>query len=274
MEGKKELQLGSFGHDVLDEVNGIVTQVLEKADTIVSAECDIPEGYVRIPDKFPEKEMRLRESTDRTDKVKMALSAVLPAGLTALASAFNAPAAVVVILSGAGGVAGSFIQNTADVHSMRMSDLDLQELNLDQLTVSDIRVRTVVDEQKKQDLKDAAQGKIDLLCSEIVEYETKMNDRHDIAVDKTFGEWVQGFLMYADSRPDDRRLQLMRDELINRLARMKIHVYDEIVLDKDGRPNVPIQDYLIDSREGEGYEKLLKPAVYSDRSLLARGEIA
>lgn len=272
MDERRELKLGSLGRDVSEAVSEIVTQVIENADTLVNVRCDVPKGYVRIPDSA-HKNAHLSEPRDLSDKVKLGLSAALPAGLTALASAFSAPTAVVVILSGAGGIAGSFIQNTINADNMRISDLKLQELNLNELTAQDIAVRLKVDENKKQDLEKKVQKKINSLCLEIAEYETKANEKHDIAVDKAFGEWVQNFLVYADSNPDNRKLQLMRDELINRLARMKIHVYDEVVLDENGRPDIPIQDYLIDSREGEDYQKVLRPAVYSDRSILARGEI-
>lgn len=276
MEEKKEMRLGPLGHDIYDSVTEIVNQIIENADDIVSANCDIPEGYVHIPRNSTEdKNNHFNESKDFSDKIKWGLSAALPAALTALASVFSAPTAVVVVLSGAGGVAGSFIQNTANSDDVRLKDLELKEVNLDELTADDIRIYLSVDEKKKQALVDESQRKINALCSEVSAYEMKMNEKHDIALDKAFGEWVQNFLIYADSHPDDRKLGLMRDELITRLARMKIHVYDEVKLREDGKPDVPIQDYLIDSREREedNYEKVIRPAVYSDQSILARGEI-
>ena len=273
MVEEKNLQLGHLGRDISDTVNTIVDQILSSSDAIVSAECEIPDGFVKIPDKSAGKDLQIHRSRGTCEKVGAALSAALPAGLAALALAFNAPSAVVVILTGTGGVAGSFIQHTTNAGRMQLDDLNLQQLELFRLTPGDVKVRLTVDEEKKQALEADAKRKIDSLCAEIAEYEKKVSETHDIAVDKAFGEWAQSFLMYADSHPEDRKLQLMRDELVNRLARMRIHVYDEVTLNEEGKPDVPIQDYLIDSRESEQYKKVLRPAIYSDRSILARGEI-
>ena len=122
-------------------------------------------------------------------------------------------------------------------------------------------------------LLERAKGDIDRLCADISLFEKRNKEKHDIQIDRNFGEWAQEFLMYADANPNDRQLQFLRDQFVARLAQMKIHVYDEVVLNSEGEPNTPHPDYLIDSREGESYEKVIRPAIYSDRSLLARGKI-
>ena len=42
-----------------------------------------------------------------------------------------------------------------------------------------------------QDLVEELQRKINALCSEVSTYEMKVNEKHDIALYKAFGEWVQ-----------------------------------------------------------------------------------
>lgn len=95
---------------------------------------------------------------------------------------------------------------------------------------------------------------------------------YDVTMDRRFGEWVQSFLMRTRDT-QDRAMARLHDSLLDRLDSMRIHVYEELTLNSSGEPDVPFEDYLIDAREGEEYHEVLRPAVYSDRSLLARGKV-
>lgn len=271
MSENKEFRMGSFGRDISDAVSDIVNQVMEHADSIVSVSCDIPDGFFKISDQSNQDRERFEKVVDTT--VRALLSATIPAVLAASSMAANAPAAAVVVLSGAGGLAVDFIQNTRNKGNISLNDLEFQGVDLIRLNKDDIDIHLRIDDKKKEELRSDAKRRIDALCVEIAEYEKKVKDVHDIAVDKAFGEWVQNFLIYADAHPDDRKLQLLRDELINRLASMRIRVYDELRLNDEGKPDVPIQDYLIDSRKSDDYERVTRPAVYSNRAILARGEV-
>ena len=127
--------------------------------------------------------------------------------------------------------------------------------------------------EKKEKVLEETKKQIDSLCSEIAGIEQRLNDTLDVRINKEFGQWVQNFLLYAAAHEDDRSLQNLRDSLIVLLANMHIQVYDEVQLNEKGKPDVPKQGYLIDSRKGDEYTRVVKPAVYSDKSILVRGEI-
>ncbi|HHW00202.1 MAG TPA: hypothetical protein GXX36_11670 [Clostridiaceae bacterium] len=269
--GNDNMKIGPFARDLAERITQIKNQLIEQADSIIDVRCTVPDGYVEIPNEQPQNDLRLNEIKETA--IDSILSGALPAGLATLAITFHAPAAVVVLLSGAGGVAAGFIQNTRKADQLSFSDLNLEKLNLQMLTSQDIDFEVSVNSQKKQELSEQVQKKIDSLCIEIAELEHRLEDIHDVALDKAFGRWVQNFLMYAKCHQEDRKLQNLRDDLINHLANMHIHVYDEVYLNDDGLPDVPIQDFLFDGREGDEYTQVTRPAVYSDKSILARGEI-
>ncbi len=275
MENDSVKNYGPVTQDVYNAVLKIINAAYDSSGLIVEPSCIIPDGYVKIPTGAPTPIKRTHDSNDVADKIKTALCSVLPAGLTALGLAFNAPVVVIVAISAAGGVAGSFIQKTSNNQDMIFSNLKLQNVDLEKLTADKIQVKLTENEEKKQELLSTSVLNLDTICAELSAYEKRMADRHDIERDKNFGEWIQKFLMYAANNEQDRKLQNMRDELISHLALMKIHVYDEVQLREDGKPDIPIQDYLYDKRVGKDdeYSKVSRPAVYSDRAILARGEI-
>ena len=142
------------------------------------------------------------------------------------------------------------------------------------VTVS-LSLKLVTDENKIQNILDEARQSSAQLCQQISDFEDTARARHDIALDRKFGEWAQRLLIHCDKHPDDRNLQRLRNELIAVLAGMRIHVYDCVVLKEDGTPDVPLPDYLIDnSPDRKTYTRVSRPAIYSDETVLARGEIS
>jgi len=272
--GNQNITYGPLTQEISDAVNRIIIAAYENAVSAVVPSCTVPEGYVKIPDAVPDMKSDKTNPVDVEDIIKMALSAALPAGLAALVLALHAPAAAVAVMSGAGGVAGSFIQKAGNSQNLRLADPELQELNSEKLTADDIAVSLSVDPKKKKALIQESLNNLAKLYTEIASYEDKISKMHDISLDRSFGEWIQNFIMYVKRNPEDRKLQRMKDELIDRLEDMRIHVYDEVVLNDAGMPDVPIRDYLLDNHKGSTYEKVVRPAVYSDKALLARGVIS
>lgn len=275
MENDSVKDFGPITRDIYNAVSEIINSAYEQSISIIDSNCSIPDGYVKIPSKMPKRRKLPSNTTEVSDKVKDALCAVLPAGLSALGLAFDAPAVAVIVMTGAGGIASSFIQKTGRSRDMDLSDLHLDNIDLEKLTQEKIDITIKINQNRKQKLLTDSNKKLQKVCSEISAYEEKNNKKHDIEIDKEFGEWVQQFLMYTEDNQDDRKLQNIRNVLIHCLSSMNIHVYDEVQLREDGKPDVPIQDYLYDKRENHEaeYKEVSRPAVYSDCALLARGEI-
>ena len=156
---------------------------------------------------------------------------------------------------------------------MNLSDLELENLDLERLTKKDIQVELKIDSEKKEERLRASLADANRICREMSDFEEKMMKRSDVEINREFGEWIQEFVVYANKHSDDRKIQMMKESLLDRLTEMRIHVYDTVVLNEEGQPDVPFADYLIDRSNGETYTAVRKPAVYSDRALLARGEI-
>ena len=268
--------LSPLAQDANDAIKRTIENAYQNAQRAVFVDYEIPEGFIRIPKENVRAENRLAKKADGVNSgIKVALSAALPASLTALALAFQAPAVAVVILSSAGGIIDSFIQpaGKSDMKLSDLSELQLETLSLEKLTKEDVRVTLETDGDKLEEAKRKSMEEADKLCRELSDFEETMRQRHDVAVDRTFGEWVQRFLIYVQDHSEDRELQIMKSTLIDRLEDMNISVYDELELDKDGHPAVPFPACLIDKSDGNGYEVVTKPAVYSDRQILARGVI-
>ena len=134
-----------------------------------------------------------------------------------------------------------------------------------------VPVISVNAEQRRQAMERSLE-ELERILNYVDQREAERDKGYDITMDRRFGEWVQAFLTRTRGC-DDRTMARLRDGLLDRLADMKIHVYDELILDESGRPEVPFADYLIDAREDESYHELVQPAVYSDRALLARGKL-
>ncbi len=257
---QQTVKLGAFGRDVSEAVEEIINHAYEDIESMVHAEPEIPKGYV----KLPEETVTITKKPDTMqDKLCTALAAAIPAALTAAGAALNAPAVAVVLLAGGGGAAGAFIQKSNKA----------VPVNLESLTSGDIPVHIVVDQEKLKNAKQESLKELERLKRRVGSFETKHNEMHDIAMDRGFGEWAQQFLVYAAKNPEDRELQALMGSFMQRLSAMGLQVYDEVRLKEDGTPDIPIQHYLIDSKENGEYTEVVRPAIYSDKSLLARGEI-
>lgn len=96
---------------------------------------------------------------------------------------------------------------------------------------------------------------------------------HDVTKDQAFGQWIQKFYVYAVRHGEERSIQAMKEELTDLLASMGITVYDEIILNEMGLPDLPDENYYIDEREGENFTRVKRPVVYSRNRLLAQGTL-
>lgn len=275
MENNSRKDYGSITCDIYRAVSEIIASTCEHSISIAEVKCIVPDGFVKIPSTVPKSKQLTSNTTDISDKIKDAFCAALPAALSALGLVFNAPTVAVVFMTGAGGVASSFIQRIGESKDITLSELHLENIDLEKLTADKISVKININQDRKQEILAEANRKLEKVCSEISVYEEKNNSKHDVELNQEFGEWVQKFLMYVDNNQDDRKLYNLRNALINCLASMNIHVYDEVLLRDDGMPDVPIQEYLYDKREDRTaeFKEITRPAVYSNRALLARGEI-
>lgn len=262
-ESSPPIKLGAFGRDVSESVSEIIDYAYENAVQAVHAKLTVPKGYVRIPDEAAAFD---KESDTVQDKLYATLPAAIPAAMTAVGVALNAPAVAIVLLAGGGGIAEAFIQNTQKNGSTVPIDLE-------PLRKEDVSVCTIVNHEELEAAKQESFKALEILKRKISGFETKVAGVHDIALDRRFGEWVQQFILYAAGRVDDQETQSLLGMLMPRLAAMGIQVYDDVRLNDDGMPDVPIQDYLTDSREGEMYTEVVRPAIYSDKGILAKGEI-
>lgn len=259
-------KLGAFGREIRDDVLQIIELSQIDVEQYVQVDYEIPKHFSKTK-KYSETDAKRKEKA-ASDVMKSGLPETLGAVLaTGIGIAVFSSAPAVIICAGVGtmtgSVAGKLMQNLekeepAEVRSLQKKDIKL------------IRIpnEAVLEERKKELLERAEK-----INRKLAEHEQNVRNVHDIALDRGFGEWVQKFLVYAEKQEDNRRLQQLKDGLLDRLASMNLHVYDEVSLDENGKPDVPIQDYLIDSRMGEAYTKVVKPAIYSDRDILARGEI-
>ncbi len=254
------VKLGAFGRDVSEAVEGIINHAYEDIESFVQVELTVPKGYVKLPD---EAQAITKKPDTVQDKFCTALAAAIPAAVAAAGMALNASAVTVVLLAGGGGAAGTFIQKSSKA----------APVNLEPLTSGDIPVHIVVNQEKLKNAKQESLKELERLERRVGCFEAKHNEMHDISMDRGFGEWAQQFLVYAAKNPQDRELQALMGSFMQRLSAMGLQVYDEVRLKEDGTPDVPIQHYLIDSRENGEYTEVVRPAVYSDKSLLARGEI-
>lgn len=253
-------KLGAFGRDVSEAVEEIINHAYEDIESVVHAELTIPKGYVKLPD---ETVTITKKTNTMQDKLCTALAAAIPAAMTAVGAALNAPAVAVVLLAGGGGTTGAFIQK-----SNKATPVELEPL-----THENISAHIIVNQEKLKNAKQESLKKLERLKLRVGNFEAKHNEMHDISLDRGFGEWAQQFLVYAAKNPEDYELQALMGRFMQRLSAMGLQVYDEVRLKEDGTPDVPIQHYLIDSKKGEEYTEVVRPAIYSDKSLLARGEI-
>lgn len=120
---------------------------------------------------------------------------------------------------------------------------------------------------------DISEKTMTALIDHLRSMEEKGKRGHDVTKDKAFGQWIQKFYVYAARHGEERSMQAMKEELTDLLASMGITVYDEIILNEMGLPDLPDETYYIDEREGENFTRVKRPVVYSRNRLLAQGTL-
>ena len=195
---------------------------------------------------------------------------IFPMVLTCIGILFDLSGILVTFLSGFGGIVALLMNRNQN--SISHQHKTMQQLN--KTLESDSESVPMISLSEHENILKSANDKIRELENRLSGYsEPKENHAYDVATDRRLGGWVQQFLIYVSKNSDNRRLYNLADQLEDVLACMGIRVYDEVRLNEKGEPDVPIRDYLIDSRQGKEYMRVLRPAVYSDKAVLARGEI-
>jgi len=247
------------------EVSGMISKIIDEAiaGTIAAAGTEgCPVEEMVLPKNDKPEDQKKAEKMDR-NYMETVLKTAIPAILAAIGVGLNVHPALIVLLAGSGGAIGAQLKKNSDGVIQEVPVVDLEN----------IKAEVVWDEEKLQAARNEAARKLELLTKSINEYEKASSEIMDIGVDRGFGEWVQQFLLYCEKNGDDPQLQMLRNVLISRLACMKIKVFDQLELNEEGKPDVPLQDYLMDRRQTEAYSEVTVPAVYSDKALLARGEV-
>ena len=188
--------------------------------------------------------------------------------LEALAKKMGATGATILFLSDDDEILNGYRFNKNNLYN------PLEKLQPEKLKPEDVKAKISTNEDEAEKFLEEFYREIEKLSQEISDFENAANAKHDIAQDRRFGDWVQRFLIFADKHPEDRAIQKLRDNLIEVLATMRIYVYDSVELKEDGTPDVPRADYLIDNSKDKKYTRVSRPAVYSDKLSLARGEIS
>ena len=273
MGARKELSF--LGRAVFENVNDLFDRAFANASESIRVKIEVPEGFVHMPKTQLGRVKTSQISGISSDILNKAASFLLPAGLVFLGNFLGANAVVLTILAGVGGVVSTFIGKTSSETSSDSSE-NFQPENL---KPEDVKAKVSMDEDKKEKFLAIARQEIEKLSEEISDFENAANARHDIAKDRKFGDWVQRFLIFADKHSEDRAIQKLRDNLVEVLATMRIYVYDNVKLQEEGTPDVYRddyfrEDYLIDNRTGKTYTRVSRPAVYSNETFLARGEIS
>ena len=250
---------GILAHEVYDTLSSLVYRAYAQAQEFIVPQVEVSSDC----DGFSNE----AEATKAGYTRNVVISALISVLVTSAGIMLSAPDWCIAALAGLGAIIGSVIQSKSN----KPTSASVKPVKT--LTPEDIHVKLSVDDAKRGDLLDNAVRDVMELCEAVADYERKNNEKADIEIDRNFGEWVQDFLVYADNNPDDEELQVIKKQLIHRLTMLNIHVYSELDLDDSGKPNLPYPDYVIDRHIGENYKKVVRPAVFSKRSLLARGEI-
>lgn len=200
-----------------------------------------------------------------TGVLRAAACGLIPGAVCAVCVGAKLPAMASVILTALGGVGGTALAHRLD--RRRPSEAETETGPTEPL-----KAVAEVDEAKAAQARRQKDEDLQKIVDHAREFEQSVSEAHDVTLDRKFGEWAQSFLILT-AHSEDRSLLRLRNELLNRLACMKIHVYDELTLNEDGEPDVPYPDYLIDAREDGQYHELVRPLLYSDKGILARGKV-
>lgn len=252
-------EYGILSREISAEIAELVENVMKQTMKAATAEIKMPEKPMlaeqEVPKNsgFPEGEVMLEKT----------IKAALPAILTAIGIGLGANPVILVLLAGGGGVFSAQIGKNEEVTMQPVSVFDPESL----------KAEVAWDQEALDQTKQMARERIDTLKAPISALEKKYNEINDISLNCGFGEWIQQFLLYCDSKLEDQQLRMLRNMLISQLACMKISVYDTLKLNAEGKPDVPYLNYLMDKRREEAYTEVTVPAVYSDKAILARGEV-
>lgn len=268
MDQKKYRNDLDFENDIRKQIDNIVNDIYSNVINLVKIESE--------------------SSIDKNHMVSMGVSASLPGILTSVSLLMGWPVGITVGLAFLGGIGGAVSQ----IPGLKNKNDDFSKIKPDESSIKESENETdnktamlmscissyLKEKQKEIHILENKVANAELIKNDVCHVpqvqETKPvdPDGYDITIDTKFGEWAQRFLMLAN-KSEDRAIARLGDELVTRLATMKIKVYDEPILNSEGKPDVPFFDYLIDESNGEEYTEVVKPVIYSDRSLLARGEI-
>ena len=226
----------------------------------------VPEGFIRenVREKI------IAPPTPTTSMLKKIGAGIIPAVGATIGGLFRS-GILTAVLAGVGGVLSTLILTRKNENAeVAVSAAPAPQ----KLCREDIKFSTVADAEAEAKFTAKISGEIDNLAQQISDFERAANSRPDIGLNQSFGEWAQHFIMYADANPGDRKLQRLRDDFVTQLLTMKITVYDELILKADGTPDTPLEGYVLYDPTIKIFTKVERPAIYSERQLLARGKIS
>lgn len=253
-------EIGRLARETSEFISTIIDEVVSRTMEAARAHSSLPE-IITAPTEANDS----RNDKEITQKhyLKLAVDSGIPAALTAVGVGLHMyPALIVLMAAGGGGL-------SAILRDMRKDNVQ----KIPVITQEDIQTCVDWDEALLKESRVEANRKIAQLGRSIDGYEKKYSQMTDVGTDQGFGAWIQQFWIYCDKHPEDQYLGMLRNTLRSRLACMGISVYDTPELNDAGKPDVPYQDYLMDSRQAEDYTEVPVPAVYSKKALLAKGEI-
>lgn len=251
-----EKNAGIFTRQLFELASEAMERAIANGQASVTAKidgADAPQKYAAEP------------SSSGTGALRAAACGLIPGAVCAVCAGTRLPAMAAVILTALGGVGGTALAHRLDRRKPPEAETETEPVEPPKAT-------TEVDEAKAAQARREKDEDLQKLVDHAYAFEQSVSEAHDVTLDRKFGEWAQSFLVHT-AHSEDRSLLRLRDELLNRLACMKIHVYDELTLNEDGEPDVPYPDYLIDAREDGRYHELVRPLLYSDKGILARGKV-
>lgn len=273
-----ENRLTYMGSRIVEKVEEVVERAYSSAAKAVKVEVEVPKGFVRATDQPATNATKVVNSSAQSGVIgkvlPIILSTVLPAGLAFVGLQFNS-ILVAVVLAGVGGLISRMIPLPVHEEVLQADPVSNDAPPPQPLRREDIKFQAGVDDTAKVAFLSEIRDEVLKLGLDISDFETKAKSKNDIGLNQNFGEWAQRFIMYAHASPD-KRLQRICDAFINQLETMDITVYDELILNSEGKPDVPspFRDYLFDARQGQEFTKVERPAIYSDRQVLAKGKVS
>lgn len=282
-----ENRLTYLGSRTVEKVEEFVERAYSSAAKAVKVEIKVPKGFVRATDQPATNATKVGKSSAQSGVVgevlPIVLSTVLPAGLAFAGWQINSNFVdsslvdsnlVAVVLAGVGGLISRMIPLPFHEEVVQADSVP-NDAPPQPLRREDIKFRAVVDDSAKAAFLSEVRNEILKLGLDIYDFRENPPSAPDINLNRNFGEWAQRFIMYADASAD-KRLQRIRDAFVNQLEMMGITVYDELILNSEGTPDVPspFRDYLFDARQGKDFTKVERPAIYSDEQILARGTVS